>query len=270
MMDKPILSQLNVFPVKSLGGVSLASTRLTDRGLEYDRRWMLVDESGRFLTQREHPQLALLKTVFHAGHIEIAHQHEPSEKLQIPLEITSGSPQQITIWRDQCTGLLAPAEFNLWFSEVLNTDCRLVYMPEHCERLVDQDYRKSQERVSFADGFPCLIIGQASLDDLNGRLAKPVGMDRFRTNLVFQGGSAFIEDQWQEIVIGEVRFRVVKPCPRCTLTTVDPNTGIKQVEPLRTLATYRKEADGGVMFGQNLIPLNTGEICVGTPVEVIS
>ena len=263
------LSEINLFPIKSLGGLSVASATLTDRGLRYDRRWMLVDEEGGFLTQRDNPELALFSTSMQGADIRVTSRNGSARELVIPRALPSGEECEVAIWKDQCVALQAPNEFSQWFSQELKRDCRLVYMPEHCQRRVDQDYRQADERVSFADGFPCLIIGQASLDDLNGRLTEPVGMDRFRTNLVFQGGPGFVEDQWQEIMIGEVRFRVVKPCPRCTMTTVDPTTGIKQVEPLRTLATFRKEPDGGVMFGQNLIPLNTGEIQVGMPLEIV-
>jgi len=269
-MNELTLTQINVFPVKSLGGISQASARVTQRGLEFDRRWMLVDEQGQFITQREYPKLAMLQTRQQSNHFEVSHKHDSAISTQIPRQITTGEPLTVTIWKDQCLGLVAPSELNEWFSERLGNACQLVYMPEQSKRLVDQDYREGTEVVSFADGFPCLLIGQASLDDLNGRMVEPVGMDRFRTNLVFQGGAAFVEDQWRELVMGDVRFRVVKPCPRCTMTTVDPSTGIKQVEPLKTLATYRRDESGGVMFGQNLIPLNTGEIHVGMPIEVVA
>ncbi len=262
------ISQINVFPIKSLPGFSLPSAQVTDRGLRYDRRWMLIDDTGNFLSQREHPQLALLKVELHTEYLLVQHQQKPQGTIEIPLITPGDSTQNVSIWKDHCQAIFISEEIDRWFSAALQMSCRLVYMPDQTRRLVDADYRTDDQIVSFADGFPYLIIGQSSLDDLNQRLASPVSMRRFRTNFVFSGKPAFVEDQWRKIRVGSVVFRVTKPCPRCTMTTVDPETGIKELEPLQTLATYRKD-DSSVMFGQNLMHESMGEVAVGMEIEVL-
>ena len=263
------ISQINVFPIKSLAGFSQQRAQLTDRGLQYDRRWMLVDEAGKFLSQREYPQLALLQVELHSDCLLVQHQQKPQNAIEIPLVTQCPASQTVSIWEDQCQACSVSSDIDRWFSAVLQMPCRLVFMPEPTQRLVDADYRTADQIVSFADGFPYLIIGQASLDDLNKRLAAPVSMRRFRTNFVFSGEPPFIEDQWQKIRMGTVVFRVAKPCPRCTMTTVDPDTGVKEIEPLKTLASYRKDESGGVMFGQNLLHETIGEVAVGMQIEVL-
>ncbi len=263
------ISQINIFPIKSLAGFSQQRAQLTDRGLQYDRRWMLVDEAGKFLSQREHPQLALLHVEMHEDYLLVTQQRKPRGSIEIPLVASGVASQTVSIWNDHCLACSVSSEIDRWFSAALRMPCRLVFMPEPTQRLVDADYRTADQIVSFADGFPYLIIGQASLDDLNQRLAEPVSMRRFRTNFVFSGEPPFIEDQWQKIRMGTVVFQVAKPCPRCTMTTVDPDTGVKEIEPLKTLASYRKDESGGVMFGQNLLHETIGEVAVGMQIEVL-
>ncbi len=263
------LSQINVFPVKSLGGISQNSACLTRRGLRWDRRWMLVDAKGQFLTQREFPQLCFLQVILQPDHLLVEDRRSPSSALKVPLQQAEAARRDVQVWKSRCRAETFSPQVDRWFQRVLSIECQLVYMPEDEVRSVEPDFQQDDDIVSFADGFPCLIIGEASLLDLNQRLPTPVTMDRFRTNFVFSGGKPFAEDRWKSIWIGEVEFRVVKPCPRCLVTTIDPQTGESGVEPLRTLASYRRHESGGVMFGQNLVPRNLGEVAVGMPIEVL-
>ncbi len=260
------LSQINVFPIKSLGVVRLSQAQITPQGLANDRRWMLVDQQGRFISQRECSQLSQFKVSLGDDTIDVQHR---SDRIQLPAQLDSGQQIEVSIWSDQCAGFLADDDVNDWFSEQLSLNCRLVYMGAKHQRLVDPNFSVGDDLVSFADGFPHLIIGESSLQDLNQRLPQPVSMDRFRTNFVFTGGDAYAEDGWRKIRIGETVMRVVKPCARCTLTTADPETGEKGKEPLRTLASYRS-IDGGVMFGQNLLHESLGQVAVGDRIQVMS
>lgn len=161
---------------------------------------------------------------------------------------------------------LVSDEVSCWFSDFLGMELDLVVMPESSERKMDSRYAVQKESVSFADGMPYVLIGQSSLDDLNQRLNEPVGMDRFRPNLVFSGGEAYAEDQFKQLQIGEVGFQVVKPCARCVLITVNQQTAEKGKEPLATLATYRT-VNNKVYFGQNAVSLTPGIVRVGDPIQ---
>ena len=180
-----------------------------------------------------------------------------------------GHSQAVEIWGESVPGESAGSEADSWLSLALGTPCRLVHMAETTERPVDPDYAATAARVSFADGFPFLLISEGSLQDLNTRLASPVTMARFRPNIVVSGALPFEEDTWREIRIGDLRFEVVKPCARCVMTTVEPTTGEKGKEPMRTLSTYRKQGSN-VFFGQNIIHRGTGTLAVGQSVEVLA
>lgn len=242
-----------------------------DRGLRYDRRWMLVDAQGKFLTQRQHAQMALLQVSLQQEGLLVRHRQETITPLSIPFEASAPSQDkvEVRVWDDTVLAEEVSAEANAWFTEALGMHARLVRMPEQSLRQVDPRYATQGEIVSFADGYPFLIIGQASLDDLNSRLERPVPMDRFRPNFVFRGGVPFEEDTWVDFTIGGQPFKGVKPCARCILTTVDQETAVKSPEPLRTLATYRQQ-NNKVMFGQNLLHSATGTLRVGDAVEVLS
>jgi uncharacterized protein YcbX len=178
--------------------------------------------------------------------------------------------QGITIWRDTFQVPVASNEANAWLSTFLDKPCRLVYMPESCARQIDTAYAAPGDHVNFSDGFPLLLIGQASLDDLSTRVGKTLDMRRFRPNLVIEGGKAFVEDTWKRLRIGNIDFQVAKPCSRCIMVTIDPLTSERSLdrEPLATLKTYR-EHEGAVYFGQNLIQLSAGTLSIGMPVEVL-
>ncbi|MHA6246526.1 MOSC domain-containing protein [Pontibacter sp. CAU 1760] len=268
-MEALFLSDIYIYPIKSLGGIRLETADVEERGLRYDRRWMLVNEQGNFLTQRQHAQMALLQVALKEGGLEVQHKQDKIEPLFIPFGAATGQEIQVTIWDDVVLAQEVSQSATAWFTAALGMAARLVYMPPQTQRRVDPGYATHGEVVSFADGYPFLIIGQASLDDLNNRLEQPVPMDQFRPNFVFQGGAPFAEDTWLDFSIGSQRFRAVKPCARCVVTTINQQTAQKSPEPLRTLATFR-QVRNKIMFGQNVLPVGTGAVKVGDGIEVIS
>lgn len=241
---------------------------MEQRGLAHDRRWMVVDDSGKFITQRTSPAMALVKT-------EIADQtlslNAPGmTELCLPLFPKEGVQQVVEVWGDRCEAWAADQQSASWISEYLGKSCNFVFMPDYSNRTVDPDYVFGENQVAFSDGFPLLLIPESSLSDLNSRLPETISMKRFRPNVVVNNTEPYEEDCWKAIRIGDCELEVVKPCSRCVLTTVDPETGeFSGKEPLKTLATYRKQ-NGEVMFGQNLIPRFLGKLEVGMPVEIIS
>ncbi|MFM8370766.1 MAG: MOSC domain-containing protein [Bacteroidota bacterium] len=248
------ISEIWIYPVKSLGGVRVTEAVAERRGLQHDRRWMLVDESGQFITQRELPGMALLQPSFGSGCLTISHKQFTNHRIDIPLDITGFSPEKIRtkVWSNSVSALTMPGEINQWFSEMLGAEVRLVYMPDSSRRRADGRYAPAGQLVSFADGFPYLIIGAEALEALNRKLTDPVPMNRFRPNLVFTGGNPHDEDEWTNIRIGAQPFRCVKPCARCVMITTDQLTAQKSAEPLKTLAQYRKRGNK-VLFGQNMV-----------------
>lgn len=249
------LTEIWIYPIKSLGGIRLERARVLEKGLEFDRRWMLVDETGKFLTQRVYPEMALLKLTITREQLLITHAVKKiTYSISLHPDVSTADQREVTIWSDTVRAIEVSDEASRWFSDALGMSCKLVYFPEENARAVDRRYATT-EHVSLADGYPFLIIGEASLADLNGRMEAPLPMNRFRPNFVFSGGEAFEEDVWSDFSIGGNRFRGVKPCSRCVLTTVDQETAIKGSEPLRTLATYRKR-DNNIYFGQNLLAID--------------
>jgi uncharacterized protein len=254
------LSEIWIYPVKSLPGIRVSQAKVMRKGLQYDRRWMLIDEQGRFITQREHPEMALFQLSLEGMEVAVKHKNRSSPSIRFHLVAEKGKPVSATVWDDEVEVWEPSTEHSKWFSECLGMPCRLVFFPESNQRETDPDYA-SGELVSLADGFPFLIIGQKSLDDLNTRLAKKIDIRRFRPNFVFEGGEPYEEDNWRRFSIGKNQFEAVKPCARCTLTTVDPDTGMKGSEPLATLSRYRK-SENKIYFGQNAIAVSYEEIKV--------
>jgi uncharacterized protein YcbX len=231
-----------------------------EKGLRYDRRWMLIDEHDTFMTQREHPGMALFKVGIDDSQLTVTFdQHSTRVPINLP---ATGGLLKTKVFDDDVEVMEVSRESSTWFSERLGVKCKIVFFPEENGRPVDPEYRINQEQVSLADGYPFLIVGEQSLADLNKRLKQPTPMNRFRPNLVFSGGKAFEEDEWRNFRIGKNRFVGVKPCGRCAITTVNQATGEKGVEPLATLSTYRKR-DGKVYFGQNVMAIDHGEIVEG-------
>jgi uncharacterized protein len=266
------LSEIWIYPVKSLGGIQLQQSQVTDRGLEYDHRWLLVDENGQFLSQRNYPELALFLPKIKNDFLTITHRTK-LENIAIPLRSTfleSEIKIQVTVWDDVVNAFEVSLEATDWFSRMLGFDVRLVYMPDESQRKVDPEYAVSGNEInSFSDGYPFLIIGQASLNDLNLRLKNPVSMNRFRPNFVFTGALAYAEEIWREITIGKVTFFGVKPCGRCIMTTVDQDLGTKSSkDPLLTLSKYKKLGNK-VIFGQNLVGSGVGMVAVGDFVKTL-
>lgn len=262
------LTGIRIYPVKSLAGILLDHTEVQPLGLKDDRLHMLVDENGLFITQRKYPQLALIKVQqTECGFKFVAQDHSP---LTIEDANFQSETLNVKIWQDECVGLIADEKVNQWFSQYLGFPVRVVKYNHQAPRPSDSNYSQPDDIVSFADGFPLLVISQASLNDLNSKLETPVSMTNFRPNIIVDGCDAFAEDDWKQIRIGEVIFDAVKRCSRCVLTTVDPKTGLKSEngQPLKTLSQYRK-GEGGVFFGMNLIPRSKGIIRVNDKVEII-
>lgn len=267
-MPKLTLSDIYIYPIKSLAGIRLDTAKVLGKGLQFDRRWMLVDYSGTCLTQRVYPQMALFKSKIQGNHIFVTFRN--GDKIQPSVSFSMDSPdpgKRITakIWNDEVDVIDVDPEISQWFSRHLGMTCKLVGFPEEKPRPVDMRYQVNHEHVSLADAYPFLIIGQSSLDDLNTRLSEPVPMNRFRPNFVFTGGEPYEEDHWRNLSIGKNKFVAVKKSARCVLTTVDQDTGKKGSEPLRTLSGYRK-VDNKVFFGHNLVAQNEGIVTVGDPV----
>lgn len=265
------LSEIWIYPIKSFGGIKLQQAQVTDRGLEHDRRWLLVDEKGLFLTQREYPELALFQPEITEDFLNIAHRVK-LETIKIPLHPSfseAKSKIKVTVWDDLIPAYEVSEEASKWFSLQMGFSVRLVYMPEESHRKVDANYAITGKDInSFSDGFPFLLIGQSSLDDLNSRLEEAVPMNRFRPNFVFSGGIAYEEETWQKMAIGELVFFGVKPCSRCAVTTINQELGVTSGKnPLFALSKYKKEGNK-VLFGQNLIGIQTGKVRIGDEVKV--
>ena len=268
-MNPLTLSEIWIYPVKSLGGVSLDKARILGKGLAYDRRWMLIDENGIFMTQREYPDMALCKLSLERDHITVTFRKKAYDlpSTSFPLQTpVSGKMIHVKIWNDMVSVIEADSIASQWFSTYLGVNCKLVSFPEENPRPVDPGYKVNNENVSLADAYPFLIIGQSSLNDLNTRLKDPVPMNRFRPNFVFTGGEPYEEDHWRNFTIGKNSFVAVKRCARCTIPTVNQDNGETSKEPLRTLAGYRSE-NNKVLFGQNLVCLNEGEIAVSDTIN---
>lgn len=265
-MNNYTLTNIFIYPVKSLGGISLQSAEVEERGLRYDRRWMIVDESNKFITQRLYPQLALVRPEIKNNLLTFSHFQNKLPDISVPLTPQDTFKVKVQIWNDNVTALQYTGDINNWFSKVTGIKTRLVFMPDETRRVVDPDYAKNKI-VSFADGYPFLIAGKESLNEVNRRMEIPLPLNRFRANFTFSGGKPFDEDNWNHIKIGDVKFNVVKSCARCVITTVDQSTGEKGEEPLTTLAKFRKER-GKVMFGQNMVAENTGKVSVGDRIEI--
>jgi uncharacterized protein YcbX len=265
-MGEITLSGLNVYPVKSAAGIAVSASRVDARGLAGDRRWMVVDENRSFLSQRTHPRLALVSVALAPGGVILTAPWMPA--LAVPAPRLGAPMVRVRVWRDVCDAVPAGDEPAAWLSRVVGVACELVYMPESSQRAVAARGAAPPAQIGFADVFPFLLISEGSLADLNRRLEHPLPMNRFRPNLVVRGCSPYAEDGWRRITIAGIALHVIKPCSRCTTTTVDQATGERGREPLATLATYRRVGNE-VLFGQNLIHEGIGQLAVGDEVVVV-
>ena len=261
------ISEIWIYPVKSLGGIRLKEAEVEEKGLKYDRRWMIVDEDGVFLTQRAYSKMALIDVSLESNALVLTSRSD-QQSISIPFEPVSAEQISVKVWDDEVVALTVNDQADVWLSQQLDKNVRLVLMPEWSERKADPKYAKNDENVSFADGFPFLIISQASLDNLNDKLSESLEMKRFRPNFVITSTTPHAEDEWKKIKIGNLEFEIVKPCARCVLTTIDPETGNKGPEPLKTLATYRR-LNNKILFGQNVVARNFGTIAENDTVVIL-
>ena len=257
---------LHVYPVKSCGGMDLERAQVDDLGIRHDRRWMIVDGRGRFLSQRTVPLLATIRVRLGPERLVLSAPGRPP--LDLPAIPTAGATEPVTVWRDTVAALPMGQGAEDWLTSLLGFPARLVRMAPETRRSAKRDPAGTNPRISFADAYSFLVISQESLGELNARLDEPLPMNRFRPNIVLEGAGPFAEDGWTRVRIGPIELDMAGPCGRCATTTTDQVTGARGVEPLRTLATFRREG-AEVMFGQNANHRRTGEIAVGMPVEVL-
>jgi uncharacterized protein len=257
------VSALYVYPIKACRGVRVTEWPVVERGFDADRRWMIVDVAGSFVTQREVARLALVRTAFDGESLRV--EAPGLAPLTLPRRYDVEATRTVHVWSDESLGCAHP-EGSAWFSEYLGAAHELVYMPDAQRRQVNPGRARASDIVSFADGYPFLLISEASLEELNRRLAEPIPMERFRPNIVITGTEPFAEDDFTTVRLGELAFRGVKRCDRCTVTTVDLETGKPGREPLRTLASFRRW-DSKVWFGMNLIHDGPGVLAVGDAVQ---
>ena len=279
------ISEINIYPVKSLKGIALSNALVEKRGLRHDRRWMLTDGDGMFFTQRDVPKMATI--IVRVESEELRVESESGEALSVPFEPDRGSRQNVVVWQSEVESVVYNGQVSEWFSDALGRKCQLVVMPESWHRHVNEQFDSGGDIVSFADGYPLLLANEASLLELNRKIGEangPVSMNRFRPNVVVTGAAPFAEDTWKRIKIGETIFRVPKPCARCVIPTIDQTRGeFDGNEPSRTLATFRRPRQvypetfasygfqgNEVLFGTNLIPENPGGFLrVGDEVQAL-
>jgi uncharacterized protein YcbX len=265
-MTTPLLNQIIIYPIKSLAGIRVQHWPVDEKGLRYDRQWMLIDHEHKFLSQRRLPQMALIKTCLQDNRLILSAPQ--METIHLSLTDTDDGQEIITqIWQDQCLARCVSTELDKWFSDFLKQSCRLVYQPNTVTRHVDLDYGLTSDKINFSDGFPFLIVSEAALKALNEAMTFPLTMARFRPNLVLRNCQAYAEDYWRKISIGGINFRLPKPCSRCSIPTIDPITAKINKEPLTTLNRLRKWQQK-VYFGQNALHDQLGNLTVDDKVLI--
>ena len=271
------VSSLHIYPVKSCRGIAELEMQIDRIGPVGDRRFLVVDSNGRFLTQRAHPLMAQIRLRSSGKNWVFAFDHHAHEPFEVPKNGPKGvPPREVVIWNDTVLAEDCGDEAAKGLSEFLGIEARLVRAGREYNRVIpgnrspDALKERGSLPVAFGDAFPFLITSIASIGDLNTRLDMPVPMDRFRPNIVIAGCGPYEEDTWARIRIGDVELVAAGPCGRCIVTTTDQHSGERGKEPLATLATYRKDKDGSVNFGQNYIhATDKGTIRVGDPVTVL-
>ncbi|MDQ7091002.1 MAG: MOSC domain-containing protein [Methylococcales bacterium] len=262
----PFLSQLIIYPIKSLAGIHVNHWPVNEKGLRYDRKWMLIDSDNKFLSQRRLPKMALIKT--HLVDTTLILSAPEMDAIQLSLkDTTEGEPVITHIWHDDCLARCVSTELDQWFTTFLKQPCRLVYQPDSVNRIVDLTYATPTDKVNFSDGFPFLILSEASLKSLNEAMQLEVTMARFRPNLVIANCKAYAEDYWREIMIGEINFRLPKPCSRCSVPAINPNNAEITKEPLTTLNRLRKWQHK-IFFGQNALHDQQGLLNINDPLII--
>jgi len=264
------LASIHIYPMKAARAVDLDESVVEPWGLAGDRRWLLVDEDGRFVSQREEPSLARVVVTYGPGTIGVSAAGCPGRQIAAPAR--GAQLLKVTVWDSTVLAAAAGPEGDAWFSAYLGRPVRLVYLDDPTRRPVDPEYGRDGDVVSFADGYPLLLTSIGSLDELGRWLTEdggqPVPMTRFRPSVVVTGALPWAEDRWRRIRIGTVEFRIVKPCGRCVVTTTDQITGERGPQPLKILGQRRRFGQE-LVFGQNMIPDGPGTIRAGDPVEIL-
>lgn len=258
------LREIWIYPVKSLRGVRVEASAIDDRGLVGDRRFMVVDDAGRFVTQREHPRLALVAASLGSGALHLA---TPGAAVEVPLDVDAGA-RAVTVWDDMVDAVDAGDDAAALLSGHIDADVRLVRMPGSTRRAADPGHARDGDLVGFQDGFPFLLVSRASVDAIAARVDDAIDVRRFRPNLVVDGVDAFAEDDWTSFAIGDVTFHARKPCARCQVVDVDPDSGEAGRGVLKELARSRRRGNAA-MFGQNLVHDGVGEVRVGGVVRFV-
>lgn len=276
-----MISELCVYPLKSGRGIDLEQAQIDARGILWDREMMLVSSSGKFITQRQFPQLAKVKVQILEGRV-VFQSADSSTDLTLDLRFLGNDLIEVEIWGDRHKAIDLGEAAAQWFHRLLNLSpdrvCRLVKQSPNHVRLLDKKYPQEDRPLGFADNSPVMLTATASLSELNQRIveihqqqSQAIPMNRFRPNVVIETTKPFIEDSWSLIQIGDIQFKMAKPCSRCIITTIDRDRGVKNQlkEPLNTLGTFRQLSEQGVMFGVNMIPLNEGMISKGDRLQVL-
>jgi uncharacterized protein YcbX len=257
---KRLLTDIYIYPIKSLGGIRLESAKLEQKGLEHDRRWMLVNDRNEFLTIRQHPEFLFYEVFSNVNGFEVSKKGS-IDNIIIPFEIKDGTSLTVKVWDDYVEAIEASESYHQWFTKQLGFNCKLVHMPQNAERRVQPEWVLDEHHVSFADTYPYLIVGKRSLKDLNLKLEDKITMQRFRPNLIFDGGEPYEEYLWKDLEIGEGLMKGIKPCTRCIVITMDPETAIIGNEPLKTL--FKQRIEEKMIFGQYVIAINDRHIRIG-------
>jgi hypothetical protein len=264
-MNDITVTQIWIYPVKSMRGIKVKNALVEEKGFVHDRRWMLVDRRGKFITQRNYPVLTQFQPDFVDGQLQITFLPDKSS-ITIP-DSEEGETISVELWDDTFTTTKLDSEINAWFSEKLGIECFLVHNNQSTHRKLSEKYVAGDRDLSFADGYPYLLANEASLKELNSKLNKPVNIDRFRPNIVVSSNFPFAEDGWQKFTIGEIPFLFAKPCPRCVVINIDQSTGESDPEVLKTLASFRM-MENKVMFGINIVALKKGELSLGEKLKL--
>lgn len=267
-MSKLTITDLWIYPIKSIAGIQLESSKVELRGLQYDRRWVLADMDGQFVHQRDYPEMALLQPSIEGETMTIKHKQKDIAPLSFSMAEPDSEQVSVTVWDDTMPAKPVSDKASQWFSDIIGKPVQLLYMHEGSIRQADQRYAINEsDKVSFADGYPILIISEESLSQLNDLANEHVPMGRFRANVIVKGGEAHIEDRVRKLSVSETAWYGVKPCARCVMTTIDLETAQKGREPLLTLSKYRK-VESKILFGENFIPMSECQIEVGQELEI--
>ena len=259
------ITALHIYPIKSLGPVDVTEVQVYTEGLQHDRRWMLVDEKGGFLTQRTDSRLALFQVAISNDSLKVQYK---SESIEFPLDEHLAETTRVQVWSSKLKANEVNPKYSKWFSDILDQPCTLVRMTEASKRPKGLLVAPFITKLSLADGYPFLFLGSASMTKLNEKCSEAIPADRFRANIILDTSIAHEEDEYGEFSLGTATFKIIKPCARCQVVNIDQQSGEKKIEPNKTLATYRKRSNK-IYFGANAILLEPGEVRVGDIVKKV-